>query len=335
MVLQLKTNANLVFKQIKALNNKYNDKNLKDITKEWNSYLDFISEQDSYNKISVIVTGLVKAGKSSFLNSLFNEDEKFPTGAVRKTMYVQQNSWNQGNLSGIEIIFVDTPGIDANEIDEDIAEEAIRKSHLILFVHNINSGELDSKEMKYLLSLKQDIPDLNFRIIFVLTHTDLKDDKEIENIIEKIKNQLHKYLEIDNIKIFSTSSTRYFNGIEKKKDLLIEKSNIPSFKIFLQKELENKLDVLKKVPLERYKQLKSKTKNILKEINQKISLEINNKQQNIDSTFKKISNFQKRWKENINSIPEQVRITCIKEETRDIYKIKPEEIKPSKTDGWF
>ncbi len=95
--------------------------------------------------ISVLIAGVTKAGKSSTANALIEEDEFFPTGAVRKTDRISKREW-----SGI--LVVDTPGLDSieNVRDERILTREIRKSDLAVFLFSDKEGELDRITQSFL-----------------------------------------------------------------------------------------------------------------------------------------------------------------------------------------
>ncbi len=130
---------------------------------------DFVQLEMSLNEIrespiSVLVAGISKAGKSSTANAIVEEDEFFPTGAVRKTDRVSKKEWNG-------IVIVDTPGIDSIEDihDEQVLKKELSKADLVIFLFSDKEGELDriaesflvehllpSKEVLFLMNKKRD-----------------------------------------------------------------------------------------------------------------------------------------------------------------------------------
>ena len=95
--------------------------------------------------LSVLFAGVSKAGKSSTANAIIEQDEFFPTGAVRKTDHVSKKKWN-----GINI--VDTPGIDSIEDsrDEAILMKELRFADLVVFLFSDKEGDLDAVTQKFL-----------------------------------------------------------------------------------------------------------------------------------------------------------------------------------------
>lgn len=227
--------------------------------------------------------GLLKAGKSTLFNALSNCDEKFPTGSARKT--VKNQSEEMGNY-----IFCDTPGIDAKVEDSVEAEKTFQKSDLILLVHNINMGEYDALEIDLLKRLEEFFPeksDFQKRVIPVFSNIDLKSEDEITMIIQKIQNQWDQTIGFRFEHAWEVSAKRYLTGKKKNSELLMEKSNIPQFKLFIEAELPR----LK----EQRNQLKSKR------INKGLNTILNDLQQQRDVIHEKIKqkefdlSQQKQW----------------------------------------
>ena len=113
----------------------------------------------------VVVCGLLKAGKSSLLNSLMDRDGCFAEGITRKTTRNQEETWNG-------MLVIDTPGIDANRQDTEEAMKAYRDADLLLFVHSADS-ELTRQDMDLLGSLRDEHGDLAGRLIAVLANRDI------------------------------------------------------------------------------------------------------------------------------------------------------------------
>jgi predicted GTPase len=95
--------------------------------------------------LSVLFAGVSKAGKSSTANAIIEEDDFFPTGAVRTTDRVSRKEWN-----GISI--VDTPGIDSieDEHDEMILLKELQLADLVVFLFSDKEGDLDAVTEKFL-----------------------------------------------------------------------------------------------------------------------------------------------------------------------------------------
>jgi predicted GTPase len=95
--------------------------------------------------LSVLFAGVSKAGKSSTANAIIEQDEFFPTGAVRKTDRVSKKEWN-----GISI--VDSPGIDSIEDarDETVLLQELQLADLVVFLFSDKEGDLDAVTQTFL-----------------------------------------------------------------------------------------------------------------------------------------------------------------------------------------
>lgn len=178
-------------------------------------------------KVRVVNTGLLKAGKSTLFNCLTESlaDDLFATGSTRKTVKAQEYEFEH-------LLLVDTPGIDYGDEDTKSAVKALKQGDIILFVHNMNAGELDMPEREFLELIakewgsKKDFLD---RAIFVLTNLDKKEASGSEQIVDKVKQQIHNIFG-GQAKLISASSTRYSKGMRENKQLMVEKSGIPALK---------------------------------------------------------------------------------------------------------
>lgn len=174
--------------------------------------------------IRIVNTGLLKAGKSTLYNCLVDAvgEERFKTGTVRTTMSRQEYQYG-------DFMYIDTPGID--HVGEETAEAitALKTADIVLFIHNLKSGELDKSEVAFLQGVAKhwgSNQDFIKRTIFVMTH--LADVEAQETaIIAQIEKQIAHIFTIKPI-IKSISATRYRKGFSEHKKLLIERSGIPA-----------------------------------------------------------------------------------------------------------
>lgn len=151
-------------------------------------------------ELQVGVYGKYNHGKSSLLNALV-EKEVFKTADIRETVTIQ--SYTKDNIT-----WVDTPGLDADvyEEDDNKAKEILNKSDLLLFVHSVNEGELDEKELVFFKEIYR-----GNDILLILTQIDKV--TEFETVQNIIKKQLGDIL--NSIKIIAVSSKRANNKNEK------------------------------------------------------------------------------------------------------------------------
>jgi GTP-binding protein EngB required for normal cell division len=167
----------------------------------------------------VVVCGLLKAGKSSLLNALTNnlEDEYFKTKASRATTTVEE-------LICDGVIYVDTPGLDANSDDDKEAWRGFVNGDQFIFVHNLRIAALDSKEADFLKELHRRRPDISQNMLVALTNVE-----SVEDDIEERKLALQSNL-VATLgfcpTLMLTSYTRQLKGVSENKQALIALSGI-------------------------------------------------------------------------------------------------------------
>jgi GTP1/Obg family GTP-binding protein len=176
-------------------------------------------DEISSTSIRIVVAGLLKAGKSTMLNALTGHYDNcfFPVGIIRTTTDKQEYCFD-------DITYIDTPGIDAEEGDEEKAFQALGDSDMFIFTHNMNSSELDCYEIEFLKKLNTiNKGSLNEKMITVLTNLDKIGKEGVSKIKRKITLQMSEIINW-NGPVISVSSTRYQKGKMEDKQLL-EKSS--------------------------------------------------------------------------------------------------------------
>lgn len=172
----------------------------------------------------VVNTGLLKAGKSTLYNCLVDAvgEERFKTGTVRTTITSQE--YQHGDF-----IYIDTPGIDHVGAETQEAIKALKTADVVLFIHNLKSGELDKSEVAFLQEVSKNWgnnADFIKRTIFVMTH--LADvEAQATAIITQIEKQVTQIFGASPT-VKNISSIRYHKGVSENKKILIERSGIPS-----------------------------------------------------------------------------------------------------------
>ncbi len=141
-------------------------------------------------KIRIGFYGKAGVGKSSILNSLFNQ-KKFKTGVINgSTKKIEINEWpfNHKILKTIELL--DSPGFDFCNVEnpKNIFTQ-IYNSELIYFIitGDINRNELS--EIDFFIKNGK-------KIIIILNKIDIWSDLEIKKILENIKSKLPENLNI-------------------------------------------------------------------------------------------------------------------------------------------
>ncbi len=178
------------------------------------------SESDA---VYIVNAGLMNAGKSSLFNALANQEDLFEVQDVPTTVICKKVSI----FNGVNLI--DTPGIEARDADTVEAHKAYRNADMILFVHNVNTGELHQEELDAINSISQEFPnkqDFWRRFCIVVSRGDAKIEESIDDIINKMKLDIKNHCGGENISVFTTSAVRYWKGMHDNQPVFVEKSGI-------------------------------------------------------------------------------------------------------------
>lgn len=192
----------------------------------------------------VITWGLMNAGKSYLLNMLTEHIEKefFKTNDFRET--AELKAYDTPLCT-----YLDTPGLDANEDDDTVAFDGIKKADVILFVHQLQ-GELESIEVDFLKGIKTSFGQYaEQNIILVLSKIDKEEEEKVNEIEARMLQQCQENLGFQP-KCFKISNKYYQDGVKKNKDGLIRHSHIDD----LKKHLSSVLDMSFQVRQERKNQ---------------------------------------------------------------------------------
>lgn len=206
--------------------------------------------------VRIVNTGMVSSGKSSLYNLLTDNatTEQFPTGAARTT--TNADAYSYKNME-----YIDTPGIDVRDADDEIAYRTVMESDIILMIHNIKTGPLTRSESDWLTRIADGMKDSEMRkrrIIFVCTWKDTREhDEGYEEILKEVKKMVFDAVGVE-IPFFDVSIKKYLDGINKGKEVLCEKSGITALKAFVEDyakqyaEMKNEfaLDALEQVASE-------------------------------------------------------------------------------------
>lgn len=93
------------------------------------------------------------------------ERENFPTGDIPTTKAVAQAEFNSA-------VYIDTPGLNAEEENDQETQKAYHSADFILFVSNAQNGGIDEAEASWLSGLREryTADSLRQRMVYVLTH---------------------------------------------------------------------------------------------------------------------------------------------------------------------
>lgn len=198
------------------------------------SYQNYINKKlkISDETLRVAVCGVYNAGKSSLLNVLIGEfqeeTEAFKTGAARVTTSVTEKRIGK-------IIYIDTPGIDGAEQDDEAAWSGILNSDYLMYAHRLQAAEFQKQEINFLRSLKNRVHGLEDRLALIITQIDEISD-ENESIIrqESILDAFELAVGFKPQTTFLVSSRRFATGTTKGKPGLIRHSRIPDLKSWIE-----------------------------------------------------------------------------------------------------
>ncbi len=236
--------------------------------------LDFISNHS--DSIRIAVFGKYNHGKSTFLNAMVNSE-------VFKASDKRETTKNKEYLHD-GVIWIDTPGLDADATGKDDREAmqgAFELADFIFLVHRVDAGELDRSEMTlYRQLMKQDSSYKN-KLFLILTCIDQVEDLIADKTIEIIRKQL-----VD-LKSFPVSAVRYQKGVAGNKLIMIEKSGINT--VFSQIGLLN--DHISGFRKKEIKRLKNKLKHELLDLNKSIDLEVVTVKYEMNREKKKVQDY--------------------------------------------
>ena len=237
--------------------------------------IETLSKAIESSDISIAVIGLYNHGKSTLLNALIDDVElkTFKTADKRET--TQNKKVQQDN-----IIYIDTPGLNANEYDDKRALDVVKETDIVIFTHNANSGELNQKEVDFLYMInkhwKNPIEFLD-RTIFVLTRADeALDEKDIFKTKDKICSQIEKIFNTNqSINILNISAKDYLNGKIKNQSILLQESNIKILKDDIDFITNKKQKEIKQTKLKRLENKYEEILNMLSNQMQEKMFELN------------------------------------------------------------
>ena len=198
-------------------------------SKEWLE----IKQRPAREKARVVCAGIYNAGKSSLLNALIGENV-FDIGDVPTTKAI--NTYENDMA-----VFVDTPGLNANEMDDSIAKSAYKDANMVIFVSNIQNGGLNAAEARHLSHLidimgGKDIASEN--IIFVLSNLHQVGSLSIDKIKSTYEIHIERTLGIKPNIIFEYDVTTYFTGMKNDNDQLIKESKLSELRIYIDHRIK-------------------------------------------------------------------------------------------------
>ena len=177
----------------------------------------------------VVCTGVYNTGKSTLLNTLLGEDERFPTGDIPTTKVLAR-----AEADGV--VYIDTPGLNAAEEDDQETQSAYESADFILFVSNAQSGGVSEAEARWLQHLEKryTADSLKKRLIYVLTHCGQVEPEQLPDIERKFRSDLEKAIGFVPEQIFCVDSILYQQGREQGEPILVEVSGVSGLHEYLK-----------------------------------------------------------------------------------------------------
>lgn len=193
-----------------------------ELAQRWKEAQDIEAAGAEGDEPRVVVCGMLKAGKSSLLNSLFDDrtNQHFPTARGHKTRKNQSEVRN-----GIR--FVDTPGLDYDAGDTEEAKSAYAGADLLLFVHD-GAKELEDIQLGFLQDLHAMHPDLERKVLIAITSKEESGD-QLEALKAKITEKVRERCGFAP-EIFAVENTSYRSEKEKVR----ASSGIPELRVAIE-----------------------------------------------------------------------------------------------------
>ena len=181
--------------------------------------------------LRIALVGKTNAGKSTLLNKIIGETVSIINKKINTTQELIKGIIN---ISNIQIIFYDTPGLNFLKHKDKLHKkirinfwQAIDESDIILYI-------LDSKYI-YINELEENLNKLNKKIVLVFNKIDLIEKDKLLPIIKQIDKSFK-------IKSFFNISAKYNLGTNNLLNYLVKLSKISKW-IFIKDEISNKDDI--------------------------------------------------------------------------------------------
>jgi tRNA U34 5-carboxymethylaminomethyl modifying GTPase MnmE/TrmE len=193
---------------------------------------DLLSNKEEAKPV-IVAYGMMNAGKSYLLNMLTGhvEQEFFKTNDIRETVDVAR-------YEGADCVWLDTPGLDADEEDDRRAQQGVQAGDIVLFVHQ-PQGELEAKELTFLGQLRASLDaSAPSNIVVVLSKADKESADKIGQIEQRIAQQCMELLGFAP-RIFQVSAKRHCDGSIKHQQVLVAVGGIDALAAHLRELAAN------------------------------------------------------------------------------------------------
>jgi len=187
----------------------------------------FMAAQGSAMPV-IVAYGLMNAGKSFLMNMLTEhvQQEYFKTNDLRETVE------NKRCVSR-QCVYLDTPGLDANDEDDAHAQSGAHEGDIVMFVHQ-PQGELEKVEVAFLRKLGASLGEhASSNIVVVLSKIEKETPEKIAQIEARIGQQCAEVLGFTP-PVFRVSGKLYQDGILRQKDTMVAASGIDALLAHVQ-----------------------------------------------------------------------------------------------------
>lgn len=188
------------------------------------------SEHQKNEKIRIAFIGQYSAGKSSIISALTKKD--IAVGTDVTTEKCTDYEW--GNF-----LLTDTPGLQNSQEHDDLANEAIKDSDLIIYCITYELFNRHTLSDYISLAYEKGYAKKMILVINKVNSEEAEDrDELINNYVESLNRSLAPY-SLDDVEYCFIDVKDYIKGIEKNKESRIKKSNFETFIALLNAYLGN------------------------------------------------------------------------------------------------
>lgn len=230
----------------------------------------FEAGREKHKSPRIVCAGIYNSGKSTLLNALTGGNN-FEVGDIPTTSAVEEVELNG-------YTYVDTPGLNANNMDNETAQRAFKDADVIVFVSNIMSGGLKSDEAEYLKKLVDILggtDNLKSQTIFVMSNKDQVSEDEAEKIAAEHSRNIEKTVGYKPDEIFIYDAVTYETGVKEVSDVLINHSGINELKKLITEKANIVSDSMEKISENRFAAKKSALEGVVREILSAVDEKVN------------------------------------------------------------
>lgn len=232
----------------------------------------------------IVCTGIYNAGKSTLLNALCGE-EKFPTGDIPTTKEIAQAEFGGA-------VYVDTPGLNAEDEDDRETLATYDAADFILFVASAQNGGVSEAEAGWLKRLEERYTagSLKRRLVYVLTHCGQVEPEQVTAIRDRTAADLEEIIGFAPEPIFSVDSVIYQKGISENKPILVEDSVLPQLQAHLTELIAGAGETLRQAQAD---EIEARRRTLLEQINcckdfcekRKADISLQSQRDNVEALF--------------------------------------------------